>query len=104
MDILFKYCGGCNPRIDREKLATAISQRVSSPPGGPGISPGKRKAGLKKLTVLINGCPAACGTLPPKCPGEDCLVVSGFLWEGKERREEALADVILGKIKELSRE
>jgi hypothetical protein len=55
-----KYCGGCNPRIDRKALAARIEQLL--PPGcrletlsspGPG-----------EVAVLICGCPVACVDRP----------------------------------------
>ncbi|NPU83690.1 MAG: hypothetical protein HPY65_04310 [Syntrophaceae bacterium] len=55
-----KYCGGCNPQIDRTALAAEI---------GSLLSPGSRLETLRpshagRIAVLICGCPAACADRP----------------------------------------
>jgi hypothetical protein len=97
LEILFKYCGGCNPRIDRGKLAREIRQRadVFAHEAGSLVM----KPGAENLLILINGCPAACGSVPQQLGGEKCLVVTGSLLEGREGEEEELAGIIMEHLK-----
>jgi hypothetical protein len=63
------------------------------------------KPEAEKVFILINGCSAACGTMPPEHRGENCLVVSGSLLggresqEGREGKEAELAEFIIDELK-----
>ncbi len=48
-----KYCGGCNPLIERGEVAREIREEL---PGARWVS----WEGESDLLVVINGCPTAC--------------------------------------------
>ena len=93
MEVLFKYCGGCNPIIDRRKLAGELCRKADLC-----VHPAEKSAvkrGIDQVCILINGCPAACGSLPQERQGEKCFVVCGSLLRGMEGKEEELAERIM---------
>jgi hypothetical protein len=55
-----KYCGGCNPEIDRTGLAAEIGSRL--PPGC--RLEAVRPSDSRGIAVLICGCPTACADRP----------------------------------------
>lgn len=90
--LAISFCGGCNPQIDREALADTLERRCGA----------EDTAGAegREAWVIINGCPAACGSLPAGVPPELCLVVAGPLFEGKRwRSREELVETLLRRAK-----
>jgi len=55
-----KYCGGCNPLIDREKLALEIEKLL--PPEYSLTT--DRSSNPWDIGILICGCPTACVDKP----------------------------------------
>ena len=54
MNITIKYCGGCNPRFDRTRIAARIMEDY---PDARLQRPGE---GESDYVAVICGCPAAC--------------------------------------------
>ena len=93
-----KYCGGCNPHIDRAKLVQEIGKllppeyslttNLSSNPGDIGI--------------LICGCPAACAYKPDfnNSTGKG-IIVAGSSVDLDNAPEEKLAAIVVRKIQHL---
>ena len=55
--IYLKYCGGCNPDIDRGRIVIALEKLLTSE----GIFyEYVNKKHLADIALLVNGCPHAC--------------------------------------------
>jgi len=68
-----KYCGGCNPVIDRKRVLEGVQELVFR--DGIGFVPA---ADPEAVTVLIlSGCPADCATRPGIQPPAGWVVVAG---------------------------
>ena len=57
LHILLKYCGGCNPEIDRGAIVKRLEGLIGREGLGVQFTPTVEKA---DLLLLINGCPHAC--------------------------------------------
>ena len=55
-----KYCGGCNPRIDRAELVRAIEKLLPQDC----ILGTERPSHPWDLAILVCGCPVACANRP----------------------------------------
>jgi hypothetical protein len=56
LKIRVRYCGGCNPEIDRGSLVTRLKGIIQSE----GIRAVFGKDGEADWVLLVNGCPRAC--------------------------------------------
>jgi hypothetical protein len=90
-----KYCGGCNPHIDRSKLVQEIRRRLplefslttqlSSSPWDIGI--------------MVCGCSTACADKPEfKILARKWIIVAGNSVDLDSAPEEALADMVVRKL------
>ncbi len=61
--VAVKYCGGCNPRIDRERIAAAMAGA-----GARLVYPGKDGGEPATFLLIINGCETGCVS-PEDYPG-----------------------------------
>jgi len=93
-----KYCGGCNPHIDRTKLALDIIRRLPSNFAlAHASSPEPWEVGL-----LICGCPAACADRPDvKTLAYRWITIAGNSTDGETCPEDQIADAVVKKIKTL---
>jgi len=59
MNLWVKYCGGCNPQIDREGLVAFLEKEL-----GEKIFPLQQESDEQprkdKIILFINGCPVGC--------------------------------------------
>ena len=92
-----KYCGGCNPVINRTKLAQEIEKLLLP------------EYGLSKdhsskswdIGILICGCLTACADKPDfKNLAGKWIIVAGNSIDQNMTPEEKLADVVVSKIKD----
>ncbi len=91
MKLGIKFCGGCNPYIDRKLLIKRLREILDS------------EQYLFKyfnfddcdMVLVINGCNVACSEAPP---AKKTITVSGLEVEGKACREEILASEVARKI------
>lgn len=93
-----KYCGGCNPQIDREKLAASLITRFLASPWLTAkldifLAKGKR------LHLIINGCPTACAFVSKNIRKEALLIISGPIFEGKKIAIDELVEKIFMKVR-----
>ncbi len=58
MRIAVKYCGGCNPSIDRANLVGRLAMLLAE--ANPDWKLVALNAGAYDALILINGCPVAC--------------------------------------------
>ena len=94
-----KYCGGCNPVIDRGKLAMKIEKQL--PPEFI-LSKGQTKK-LWDIGILICGCPTACADKPEfKNLARKWIVVAGNSVDLNNAPEEILANIVTIKITKLN--
>jgi hypothetical protein len=83
----FRYCGGCNPVIDRTALADAL--RAGADEGDAG------------KIVYISGCSRACASnraLTSDSP--DAVIVAGEHVDGERTAEAQIAAAVRRKLKE----
>ncbi len=96
MDILVKYCGGCNCQIDRSKIIQDIESS---------LQPGSQLTTDKSFApfgagILICGCSSACARKPELDDlAEAWIVIAGKTVNSRELPEEELAKAVIQKIK-----
>lgn len=94
IDIGVKYCGGCNPHIDRTKLVQKISELL------PQYRFTTKQASPWDIGIMVCGCPTACADKPEfKNLARKWIVVAGNFVETEKAAEEKLAEMIVGRIK-----
>jgi 3-hydroxyacyl-[acyl-carrier-protein] dehydratase len=92
-----KYCGGCNPHIDRTKLVREIIKLLP-----PEYIFTTEEFSSWDVGIMVCGCPAACADKPDnKNPAGQWIVVAGCSVDLDSAPEEKLADIIVGRIKKL---
>lgn len=92
-----KFCGGCNPQIDRLEILKKISNRL---PEGYQLITNFPPDSLD-TAVLLCGCPAACAEIPRiEKMATNWVSVSGEMVDGLQVPESELANVILKKLAE----
>jgi hypothetical protein len=91
-----KYCGGCNPRIDRSKFVDELKKKFAGDLAlAIGCSTEKWELG-----ILVCGCSAACADRPEtRSPALEWIVVSGPAVESESISESELATIVAMKIK-----
>ena len=93
-----KYCGGCNPHIDRAKLALEIEKLL--PPEYSLTT--DQTFNPWDIGILICGCPTACADKPElKNLARKWIVVAGNSLDLNSAPEEELADIVVQKLKKL---
>lgn len=91
-----KYCGGCNPVIDRVKLVREIGKRL---PQEFILSEGEDKESWD-TGILVCGCPTACAEKPVfKNFARKWIVVAGHSVDRNHAPEKELADIVIAKLK-----
>ncbi len=92
-----KYCGGCNPQIERSRFADELGKKLSGDLSlAIDVSMGKWELG-----ILVCGCPVACADRPEaRSPAFEWIVVSGPIVESESISESELATVVALKIRE----
>ena len=92
-----KYCGGCNPQIERSRFVDELKKKLA------------RDLRLEiccsmekwELGILVCGCPVACADRPEtRSLALEWIVVSGPAVESESISESELATVVALKIKE----
>lgn len=98
MDIIVKYCGGCNCQIDRSKLIREIEKLL---PSGDRLAPleGCKPA---RAGILLCGCASACAWRQELADlAEKWIVAAGKTVDLRETPEEHMAYAIIKKLKEM---
>lgn len=96
-----KYCGGCNPRINRHRIATEITKRLSADYIlGIGTSDSPWDIG-----ILLCGCPVACTDGPKvRKVASRWVLVRGTIVDEIEVPEDEIPDVVLTRLSSFSSE
>ena len=93
-----KYCGGCNPLIDRAKLALEIEKLL---PTEYSLST-DQTFNLWDIGILICGCSTACVDKPDvRGLARKWIVIAGNSVDLDNESEEELADIVVQKLKKL---
>lgn len=93
-----KYCGGCNPLIDRAKLVREIGKLL--PPEYSLTT--DQSSNTWDVGILICGCSTACADKPEfKNLARKWIIVAGKSIDLENIPEEKLADVVVRKMKKL---
>jgi hypothetical protein len=91
-----KYCGGCNPHIDRKKLVQEIKKLL--PPEF--IFAKETSSKPWDIGILVCGCLTACADKPDfKNLARKWIVVAGNSVDLNNAPEEKLAAIVASKIK-----
>jgi len=93
-----KYCGGCNPHIDRLRLVQKIGEALS----------GEYNLTTESFSnpwdtgIMVCGCSSACVDKPEiRKLARQWILVAGKSVDLENAPEEKLADIIAVKIKKL---
>jgi len=91
-----KYCGGCNPTIDREKLVQEIKTLLPQE----FILADNNPHDPWDVGILVCGCLTACAHKPDfKSPVQQWIVVAGNSVDCNAISEQQLAKTVLRKLK-----
>ncbi len=91
-----KYCGGCNPVVDREKLVQEIKK--SLPPEF--MLAENHTHDQWDIGILVCGCLTACADKPDfKNLAQKWIIVAGNSVDHSSVSEKELADIVLRKLK-----
>ena len=98
MDIVVKYCGGCNSQIDRPKIIRDVKSLLEAGDHlTSDVSLAPFKAGL-----LVCGCPSACAQKPDfNDLSPQWIVVAGKTIDFQVLPEDRLAAAAVQKIKKI---
>ena len=96
MDIVVKYCGGCNSQIDRLKIIRNVESSLADGYQFTDDPCGK----FFDIGILVCGCPAACARKPDLVNlAGDWIVVAGKTADLLEMPEGELSEAIVQRIK-----
>lgn len=93
-----KYCGGCNPEIDRPGLVERVAELLS----GECVLETGEPSEPWDVAIFVCGCPTACldrrksGALASKC-----ILVSGSMVDARPVPAHRLAAAVIEKLREL---
>lgn len=99
MRIAVKYCGGCNPAIDRADLVGKLAMLLAEE--NPEWRLVSLNAGSYDAVLLINGCPVACvhkQFLDEKRP---VLLIAGESLQRERIPEKELPEALLASLSRL---
>lgn len=89
MRIVVKYCGGCNPEIDRVRVVEEVRSWAAERGVPVEYAAGEEAPATGDLLLVVSGCGVDCATRPPGY--EDMVVVvAGRSLEGELVPEEEL--------------
>ncbi|MGA3280104.1 MAG: hypothetical protein ABSD50_03875 [Smithella sp.] len=95
--ICVKYCGGCNPIIDRAKLVQEI-KKLLSPEFI--LSDGQTQE-QRDIGILVCGCLTACADKPAlKNSAVKWILVAGHSVDHNNVPEKELANIVLVKLRQ----
>ena len=98
LDILVKYCGGCNCQIDRSKLVGDIKELLTE---GDRLLSGTETTPAE-AGILLCGCQSACADKPELSElARRWILVAGKSVDHRDVPEHDLGKVILQIIKEI---
>jgi hypothetical protein len=101
LDIVVKYCGGCNCQIDRSKIIKDIASSLGS---GYQLTTDSSFAPFG-AGILVCGCSSACARKPElNNLTNHWMVIAGKAFDSRELPEDRLASAVIEKMKGMKRE
>jgi len=99
LNIVVKYCGGCNCQIDRSKIILEIESALK-----PGHQLTTDTSGLPfRAGILVCGCQVACARKPELIGlAKVWTVIAGKTIDSRELAEEGLARAVVQNIREIN--
>ena len=94
MKTCIRFCGGCNPRIDRVKVAAEIKSQLED--WGIEVVYNKPEA---DFFVYISGCQASCASKQIEY-GQECAIIAGCSMNAKAVAEEHLSASVIEKVRD----
>lgn len=88
MRVVVKYCGGCNPEIDRVRVVEEVRSWAAVRGVSVKYAAGEEATAPGDLLLVVSGCGVDCATRPPGYGDE--VVVAGRSLEGEFVPEEEL--------------
>jgi len=90
-----RYCGGCNPFIDRSALVQEIKKLLL--PRYKLVT--EQTATPWEKAILVCGCPTACANKPAlRCLANQWILVAGPTIDFETVPEQSMAELIVRKI------
>lgn len=95
--IRVRYCGGCNPEIDRGSVVNRLKEIMEAD----GIQAVFVKDGQAEWMLLVNGCPRACleEELGKSAKPRRCVSVEGSHLDYQPVTEDELPQAVWQKIR-----
>lgn len=95
--VLIKYCGGCNPLIDRVKIVRLLMDRLKGD-----IQAVSSETDTADIVLLVCGCPTCCAdTSELTEKGLNKIVISGPGVDYVSMNENNIVGFLIQKIKDL---
>ena len=93
-----RYCGGCNPQIDRSRIVTEL--RASLQKMGVEVDFTSEMDRPVDLVLLVNGCQHACleGKIPEAGRGHQRISVRGEMVDNQYVEEAAIVKLLIQKV------
>ena len=92
-----KYCGGCNPQIDRSRFVEELMKQMSGDVRLIACDTGRQW----EIGILVCGCPVACADRQEvRQTAREWIIVGGQTVEQRAVPERELATVVASQIKE----
>jgi hypothetical protein len=93
-----KYCGGCNPEIQRTELVNSLTRLLAEDFR---LDTGEASERWE-VAILVCGCPVACLDRPDtRALAQNCVVIGGSIVDSRPVPREQLTTVIVEKLQRL---
>ena len=94
-----RYCGGCNPQIDRPKIVTELRESLKKM--GVEVDFTSQIDRPVDVLLLVNGCQHACleGKIPEAGRGHQRISVRGEMVDNQYVEEAAITEVLMRKVR-----
>ena len=94
MKVSIKFCGGCNPRIDRVGVAAEIKNHFAS--DRVEVVYNSLEA---DIIVYISGCPSSCASRKAG-GGKACVAIAGSSVDSLAVEEDCLVKIVSEKVRD----
>jgi hypothetical protein len=96
-----RYCGGCNPQIDRARVISSLKENLKKRGAAADFTAGRKS--MVDLFLLINGCPHACLEEAYLKEGHTTPFISvrGEMVDRQYVREDHIPDLLIHEIADL---
>ena len=98
LSIRLRYCGGCNPQIDRSRITRDLKKALNKMNLHVNLTTDKERA--VDIILLINGCIHACLEEEYLSPGTNfkCISVKGEMVDSQYVEEDHIPETLIQKI------